>query len=89
MNRHGCFCVYIVQCKNGTYYTGSTKNLENRLKQHNSGRGAKYLRGKGPVELVYCREFKYYKNALNAEREIKTFNRHQKEKFIQSYEKNN
>ena len=44
--RHGYYSVYVVQCTDGTYYTGSTNNLENRPKLHNAGNGAKYLRGR-------------------------------------------
>ena len=82
INRYGSYYVYIVQCKNGTYYTGSTKDLENRLKLHNSGRGAKYLRGKLPIKLVYCKEYKYYKNVLRAEREVKKLSRAKKDALI-------
>ena len=46
-------CVYILRCKDGTLYTGWTNNFEKRLQAHNSGKGAKYTRGRGPVELVY------------------------------------
>ena len=71
IKRHDHYYVYIVQCINGTYYTGYTNNLENRIKEHNSGHGAKYLRGKGPVKLVYAKEYRYYKNVLRAERNLK------------------
>jgi len=85
MKRHDQYFVYILMCKNGTYYTGYTNNLENRIKKHNAGTGAKYLRGKGPVELVFAREYKYYKNALNGERAVKKLTRTQKEKLIKTY----
>jgi putative endonuclease len=88
IKRESTFFVYIVQCANGTYYTGYTNNLENRIKLHNSGRGAKYLRGKGPVELVYAKEYRYYKIALNVEREIKSYTRKEKEELIRIYGKN-
>ena len=83
--RHSQYYVYIVQCDDGTYYTGSTSNLENRLKLHNSGNGAKYLRGKGPVKLVYAKEYRYYKNVLHAERNLKKLTREQKEEIINIY----
>ena len=52
----------MLECGDGTYYTGYTSDLEKRLKEHNDGkRGAKYLRGKIPVKLVYAKEYKYYK----------------------------
>ena len=84
MIRKGKFYVYILECRKGTYYTGYTSNLENRIKLHNSGRGAKYLKGRGPAKLVYCKEYKYYKSALNAEKEIKGFSRKKKEKLVKN-----
>ena len=86
MKQTGKYYVYIVECRNGSYYTGYTNNLEARIKLHNSGHGAKYLRGRLPVNLVYAREYKYYKNALREERYIKTYSRQEKEKLIQTYE---
>lgn len=83
--RRGAFHVYIVACVDGTYYTGSTGNLRKRIESHNKGRGAKYLRGKRPVELVYARAYRNYKNALNAEREIKTFTREQKKALARNF----
>ncbi len=80
--RQGTFHVYIVVCADGTYYTGSTGDLKKRIELHNKGRGAKYLRGKRPVELVYARPYCYYKPAVIAERKIKQFTRRQKEKLI-------
>ena len=59
IKRIGKYYVYVVQCKNGSYYTGYTNNLEKRISLHNSGRsGAKYLRGKVPVKVVYVREYR-------------------------------
>ncbi len=85
--RRSIFYVYVLECRNGTYYTGFTNNLENRIKLHNKGTGAKYLRGKSPVKLVYVKEYKYYKNALNGERNIKKLTREQKERLVRTYEK--
>ncbi|MDD5687581.1 MAG: GIY-YIG nuclease family protein [Elusimicrobia bacterium] len=88
IKREDRFFVYIVQCAHGTYYTGYTNNLERRLEQHDSGKGgAKYLKGKGPISLVYAKKYRYYKSALNAEREIKTYTRKEKEELIRVYEK--
>lgn len=81
--------MYILQCSNGTYYTGYTNNLENRIKEHNSGNGAKYLRGKLPVKLVYAKEYRYYKNAVHRERNIKKMTRKQKEELTRIYNENN
>ncbi len=86
IKRKDVFYVYIVRCANGTYYTGYTNNLENRIKLHNKGDGAKYLKGKAPVELVYAKEYRYYKNALHAERNMKKLTRRQKEILIENYD---
>lgn len=80
--RSGQFFVYILQCKKGTYYTGYTTDLKRRIKIHNSGKGAKYLRGKLPVELVFFKEYKYYKRAVKEEIRIKTLDRKGKENLI-------
>ena len=87
--REGEFYVYIVECADGTYYTGYTNDLEKRLKEHNDGkRGAKYLRGKIPVKLAYAKEYKYYKNAVHAEIDIKKRTRREKIAMIEVYQKN-
>ncbi len=75
--------MYIVQCRGSTYYTGYTNDLEKRIKEHNSGkRGAKYLKGKGPLKLVWAKEYKYLHYAMSAEYKIKQLNRKQKELLI-------
>jgi putative endonuclease len=84
--KHGCYYLYMVRCSNVTYYTGSAKDLDNRIKLHDSGHGAKYLKGKGPVRLVYSKEYKYYKNVLHAERNLKKLTREQKDNLIRNYE---
>jgi len=87
IKRRDKYFVYIVECSDGTYYTGYTKNLERRLKEHHNSRGAKYLRGKIPIKLVYVKEYRYYKNAVRAERRIKKLRCWQKEKIIKVYER--
>lgn len=77
------YYVYIVECSNGTYYTGYTKDLKKRIEEHNnSKRGAKYLRGKCPLKLVWAKEYKYLRYAMSAEYKIKQLNRRQKESLI-------
>lgn len=85
MKRHSEYFVYILKCKNGALYTGYTNNLLKRIEMHSNGRGAKYLKGKGPLTLVSARLFAYYKNALNAERAIKKLPRVKKEAFIKKF----
>ena len=48
---------YILKCSDNSLYTGWTNDIKHRLKMHNEGKGAKYTRGRGPVELVYLEEF--------------------------------
>ncbi|MBP9855133.1 MAG: GIY-YIG nuclease family protein [Candidatus Omnitrophica bacterium] len=85
MNRHAKFFVYIIQDKNGTYYTGYTKDINKRLELHEKGTGAKYLRGRQPLKLVFLKEYSYYKNALAAEQRIKKYTRDRKETLIKIY----
>ncbi|MEI8349884.1 MAG: GIY-YIG nuclease family protein [Candidatus Omnitrophota bacterium] len=80
--RRGKFCVYILQCQDGSYYTGHTNDLERRLKQHNSGKGAWYTKLKGYVELVWHKEYRCFKPAFLMEKRIKTLTRKQKEILV-------
>lgn len=82
------YFVYIVQCKDGTLYTGYTNDLEHRLKLHNSGNGAKYTRGRGPVKLVYVKEYRYRRRAVQGEIAIKKLSHKEKQELIDIYEKN-
>lgn len=87
IKRLGKFYVYIVECQDGTYYTGYTNDLDVRIKLHNSGHGAKYLRGKLPVRLVYAKEYNYFKRAVNKERAIKKLTHKQKQELVRIYER--
>ncbi|MBF8983545.1 GIY-YIG nuclease family protein [Lutibacter sp. B2] len=75
-------CVYIVRCSDHTYYTGWTNALEKRLKVHNMGKGAKYTRGRIPIELIYHEQFETKNEAMKREAEIKKMTRVQKEKLM-------
>ena len=79
--------VYILSCKDETLYTGITDDLSRRLQQHESGKGAKYTRGRGPLELVYQEDAESYSNALKREHQIKQLSRNDKLKLIEAYEK--
>jgi putative endonuclease len=87
--RKSKYWVYMVRCKDGTYYTGYTKNLENRIALHKSGKGAKYVKYKLPAELVYAKEYRYYKSALNEEKRIKKLKPEQKSELVRIYAENN
>jgi putative endonuclease len=63
--------VYIVQCADQTLYTGVAKDVDTRVSQHNNGRGAKYTRGRRPVELVYSEPVADRSTALRREYAIK------------------
>jgi len=76
--------VYILRCKDHTLYTGYTTDVKRRLKTHESGKGAKYTRGRGPFELVYIEELNTKKAALKREYEIKQLHRLEKVQLIQS-----
>ena len=74
--------VYILRCGDGTFYTGSTDDVERRLAVHRSGKGAKYTRGRGPLELVYQEALPDRSSALRREAAIKRLTRAQKERLI-------
>lgn len=74
--------VYIIRCGDNSLYTGWTTNLEKRFENHKAGKGAKYTRGRGPLELVYFEEFEDKKLAMKREYEIKKMTKIQKELLI-------
>ena len=78
------YYVYILKCRDKTLYTGSTNDLENRLKAHNAGKGAKYTRGRGPVEIVYQETCPDKSTALKREAKIKRYSREKKLDLIRS-----
>lgn len=76
--------VYIVECKDGSFYTGISTNVEQRIKDHDCGKGAKYTRGRGPVQLVYQCGFNDRAEASKEECRIKKLARQGKVKLIAS-----
>lgn len=74
--------LYILRCGDGSLYTGITTDVEARLAQHRAGKGAKYTRGRGPLELVYTEECDDHSAALKRELAIKALPREEKEKMI-------
>ena len=77
--------MYIVQCRDGTYYTGITDDLSRRLAEHNAGKGAKYTRGRGPVELRYSKILSSKSDALQEEYRIKQLTRGEKSALCNQY----
>ena len=73
---------YILRCSDGTYYTGWTNDLDNRIKCHNSKKGAKYTKTRTPVELVYYETFATKEEAMSREYHIKKLKRSEKQKLI-------
>ena len=76
---------YILECKDGTYYTGWTNNLDKRLKDHNDGKGAKYTKVRLPVSLIYYEEFQTKEEAMRREYAIKRMTRGKKSKLVSEY----
>ena len=77
--------VYMLRCGDGTLYTGMTDDVERRLAAHRSGKGAKYTRGRGPLELVYTEEQPDKSSALRREFQIKKLPREQKSALCESW----
>ena len=75
--------LYILRCGDGTLYTGITTDVQSRLEAHRSGKGAKYTRGRGPLELVYTEDCGTKGQALKRELEIKALSRPEKLKLIE------
>ena len=76
-----CYC-YIVECADGTYYTGWAIDPERRVAVHNKGRGAKYTKVRLPVKLVYIEELPDIKSAMKREIAIKKLTRERKKKLF-------
>jgi putative endonuclease len=77
------YYVYILKCSDGTYYTGSTNNIEKRLIAHNSGKtGAKYTKSRRPVQLAHQEAFETKSEALKRENQIKRLTREQKDNLV-------
>ena len=73
---------YILLCSDGTYYTGSTKYLHDRVEQHNNGKGANYTKKRLPVKLIYYEEYSRIDHAFYREKQIQGWSRAKKEALI-------
>lgn len=80
---------YVLQCADGSYYSGSSTDLERRVHEHNQGKGAKYTRSRLPVEIIYFERYPDRSSAQKAEAAFKKLSRKQKEKFINEYSNEN
>lgn len=78
------YWLYILRCGDGSLYTGTTDDVERRLKAHREGKGAKYTRGRGPLEVVYREALPDKSAALKREWAVKRLSREEKLKLIGS-----
>ena len=76
--------VYILRCADGTLYTGYTTDPERRLEEHNAGEGAKYTRGRTPVERVHLETFASQSKAMQREHAIKQLSRAEKKQLVEA-----
>lgn len=74
--------MYILKCADGSYYVGSTRNLDLRLSQHQSGKGSRYTSGRLPVELVYAEEYDRIVDAYTREKQVQNWGRAKREALI-------
>ena len=74
--------VYILECSNGAYYTGSTKDLERRFQQHQNGNGASFTKKHLPVKLLYFETFSRIDEAFYREKQVQGWSRKKKEMLI-------
>lgn len=77
---------YILECRDGSLYTGWTNDMENRLRAHNEGRGAKYTKGRAPVTLRYVEEHETKEEAMKREYAIKRMSRKEKLELMKQQE---
>ena len=75
--------VYVLECADGSLYTGYTTDLERRVAEHDAGEGAKYTRGRTPVDLVHAESFDSKSAAMSREYEIKGLSRTEKERLLE------
>jgi len=76
--------MYILLCSNGTYYTGSTKNLELRYQQHLSGKGARHTKKYPPIKILYYEEYNRIDIAFYREKQIQGWSRKKKEALMEN-----
>ncbi len=75
--------VYVLECADGTFYTGYTTDPERRIREHDAGEGAKYTRGRTPVELRHVERFESRSAAMSREYELKQLSRAEKEGLVE------
>jgi putative endonuclease len=78
------FFVYLLECRDKTFYCGYTTNLEKRLINHNKGIGSKYTKRRRPVRIIYFEKLETRSLAMKREYQIKQFSRKQKEELVKT-----
>ena len=81
------FTVYILLCSDGSFYTGYTKDLQARTKQHQNGKGARYTKSHRPEKVAYVEQFNSRGEAMKRERELKKLSHQQKHELANSQNK--
>lgn len=76
------FFVYVLRCRDGSLYTGSTRDLKKRMERHSNGRGSKYVRSRLPFRLVHFEEAGTLSEAMKRENQIKGMSRSEKAELI-------
>ena len=76
--------VYIVKCRDGSLYTGIATDVERRIADHHANRGSKYLRGRGPLKLVFKKQVGKKGQAMKVEHRVKRLTRYKKEALIKT-----
>jgi len=76
--------VYILRCRDGSFYTGAAKDLAARVRKHETGRASRYTRARRPVSLAWSRRVRTWKAALREERRIKRLRRLAKEALLKN-----
>lgn len=76
--------LYMVRCRDGSLYTGIATDVERRFAEHQAGMGAKYLRGRGPLKLVYTKQIGKRGLALKVEHRIKKLPKHKKDQLVKT-----
>ncbi|KOS63033.1 GIY-YIG nuclease family protein [Lysinibacillus agricola] len=82
MEKNNNHYFYVLECADQSFYAGYTNNVDRRVAVHNTGKGAKYTRARGPVECIYVEEFDTKQEAMRAEYAFKQLTRTQKMKYI-------
>ena len=76
--------LYMVRCRDGSLYTGIATDVESRLADHRTNKGSKYLRGRGPLKLVFKKQIGEKGRALKIEHKVKNLPRHKKEALVKT-----